>query len=159
MICQIKVVRDVATRARTSAIVILKTMVVNAPPALRKQLDSLGDEALIDKCASLRPGWVTEAISSTKHTLGSLAKRWQFLDSEVKVHDSILAELKRRASPPLREGFGIGPDTSAELLIVLGDNPDRVRCEACFAKLCGVAPIPASSGMTNRHRLAWNGHR
>ena len=41
----------------------------------------------------------------------------------------------------------------------MGDNPDRVRSEACFAKLCGVAPIPASSGMTNRHRLAWNGHR
>ena len=29
----------------------------------------------------------------------------------------------------------------------------------CLAKLCGVAPIPASSGMTTRHRLAWNGHR
>ena len=62
-------------------------------------------------------------------------------------------------SPTLREGFGIGPDTAAELLIVLGDIPDRVRSEACFAKLCGVAPVPASSGMTNRHRLAWNGHR
>ena len=159
MIRQIKVARDVATKARTSAIVTLKTIVVNAPPALREQLDPLGDKALIDTCAGLRPGTVTEAISSTKHTLRALAKRWEFLDAEVKDHDGILDELTRRASPTLREGFGIGPDTAAELLIVLGDNPERVRSEACFAKLCGVAPIPASSGMTNRHRLAWNGHR
>ncbi len=159
MIRQIKVARDIATKGRTSAIITLKTIVVNAPPELREQLDPLADKALIDRCAGYRPGKVTEAISSTKHTLRSLAKRWQFLDAEVKGHDRILDELTQRVSPTLRDGFGIGPDTAAELLIVMGDNPDRVRNEACFAKLCGVAPIPASSGMTNRHRLAWNGHR
>jgi transposase len=45
------------------------------------------------------------------------------------------------------------------LLVIFGDNPDRVRSEAAFAKLCGVCPIPASSGMTNRHRLYRGGHR
>lgn len=45
------------------------------------------------------------------------------------------------------------------MLIVAGDNPDRVRSEAAFARLCGVAPIPASSGMTTRHRLNRGGHR
>jgi transposase len=159
MIRQIKVARDIATKGRTSAIITLKTIVVNAPSEMREQLDHLTDKTLIEKCAGFRPGKVTEAISSTKHTLRSLAKRWQFLDAEVKDHDRILDELTQRVPPTLREGFGIGPDTAAELLIVLGDNPDRVRSEACFAKLCGVAPIPASSGMTNRHRLAWNGHR
>ena len=159
MIRQIKVARDVATKGRTSAIITLKTIVVNAPSVMREQVDHLSDKALIEKCAGLRPGRVTDAISSTKHTLRALAKRWQFLDIEVKDHDRILDELTQRVSPTLREGFGIGPDTAAELLIVMGDNPDRVRSEACFAKLCGVAPIPASSGMTNRHRLAWNGHR
>jgi transposase len=159
MIRQIKVARDVATKARTSSIITLKTIVVNAPSEMREQLDHLADRALIEKCAGLRPGQVTEAVSSTKHTLRALAKRWQFLDAEVKDHDRILDGLTQRVSPTLREGFGIGPDTAAELLIVMGDNPDRVRSEACFAKLCGVAPIPASSGMTNRHRLAWNGHR
>lgn len=132
---------------------------LNSPPEMREQLDHLADKALIAKCAGFRPGKVTEAISSTKHTLRSLAKRWQFLDTEVKNHDRILDELTQRVLPTLRDGFGIGPDTAAELLIVIGDNPDRVRSEACFAKLCGVAPIPASSGMTNRHRLTWNGHR
>jgi transposase len=45
------------------------------------------------------------------------------------------------------------------MVIVVGDNPDRIRSEAAFAKLCGVTPIPASSGMTNRHRLNRGGHR
>ena len=49
--------------------------------------------------------------------------------------------------------FGIGPDTAATLLITAGSNPERLRPEAAFAALCGVNPVPASSGRTNRHRL------
>jgi transposase len=45
------------------------------------------------------------------------------------------------------------------MLIVFGDNPERVTSEAAFAKLCGASPIPASSGLTNRHRLSRAGHR
>lgn len=41
----------------------------------------------------------------------------------------------------------------------LGDNPQRIRSEAAFAKLCGVCPVPASSGKTNRHRLNRGGKR
>lgn len=58
-----------------------------------------------------------------------------------------------QASPTLRDGYGIGADTAAEMLIVFGDDPDRIRSEAAFAKLCGACQIPASSGMTNTHRL------
>jgi transposase len=45
------------------------------------------------------------------------------------------------------------------LLSSAGDNPDRLRSEAAFAHLCGVAPIPASSGKTRRHRLNRGGDR
>lgn len=45
------------------------------------------------------------------------------------------------------------------MLIVFGDNPDRVHSDAAFAKLCGTSPIPAPSGLTNRHRLSRAGHR
>ena len=64
-----------------------------------------------------------------------------------------------RSVPKLVDAFGFGRDAAAELLIVAGDNIERVRSEAAWAKLCGVAPIPASSGMTSRHRLNWGGHR
>ncbi|MEV1003493.1 transposase [Nonomuraea sp. NPDC050202] len=42
---------------------------------------------------------------------------------------------------------------------MVGDNPERIRSQAAFAKLAGVAPIPASSGTTTRHRLNRGGHR
>ena len=63
-------------------------------------------------------------------------------------------------SPSLCESFGVGANTAAELLILCGDNPTRIRSEAAFAKLCGAWPIPASSGRTTgRHRLYRGGHR
>jgi transposase len=57
----------------------------------------------------------------------------------------VLTELTTALTPQLVDAFGVGPDTAAELLIVAGDNIDRVRSEAASAKLCGVAPIPRTS--------------
>src|SRR4051794_35039171 len=73
----------------------------------------------------------------------------------------------RRCAPSSPVGWCRGwsrPSASArtpppELLIVAGDNIDRVRSEAAWARLCGVAPVPASSGLTTRHRLNRGGHR
>ena len=63
------------------------------------------------------------------------------------------ARLTTETSPTLREGFGVGTHTAAELLILFGDHPDRIRSDAAFATLCGACPIPASSGRTTgRHR-------
>lgn len=159
MIRQIKVARDTAVKARTSAIITLKQLVVNAPASLRESLDVLADKALITRCASFRPGQITNPTASAKHALRATARRWLDLADEIRNHDAILDDLTQQAAPTLREGFGIGPDTAAEMLIIFGDNPDRVRSEAAFAKLCGACPVPASSGMTSRHRLYWGGHR
>ena len=54
---------------------------------------------------------------------------------------------------------GMGTGTAAEMLVLVGDDPGRIRSEAAFAKLCGACPIPASSGKTSRHRLNRGGHR
>jgi len=159
MIRQVKIARDTARKGRTSAIITLKTVVVNAPAELRETLDHLADKALIDHCASFRPGDISTPTASAKHALRALARRWLDLDAEIKAHDVVLDGLTAQASPTLRDGFGIGADTAAEMLVVLGDNPERVRTEAAFAKLCGACPIPASSGMTNKHRLYRGGHR
>ena len=159
MIRQIKIARDTARKARTTAVIALKTIVVNAPAELREQLDPLADKALIDRCVGFRPGEITSPTASAKHTLRALARRWLDLNTEIAGHDTILDDLTTQASPTLREGFGIGADTAAEMLIVLGDNPTRIHSEAAFAKLCGACPIPASSGQTNRYRLYRGGHR
>ena len=55
---------------------------------------------------------------------------------------------------------GVGIETAAQLLITAGDNRHRLRTEAAFAKLCGVAPLPATSGQKpRRHRLNRGGDR
>lgn len=159
MIRQIKVAKDVAVKARTSAMISLKAVLVTADPELREQLQPLTKMALIDRCAGLRPGPVTTVTAATKHTLRSIARRWQQLHDEIKTHEKLLEELTSQLVPQLVDAFGVGADTAAEMLIVAGDNINRVRSEPAWARLCGVAPIPASSGMTNRHRLNRGGHR
>jgi Transposase IS116/IS110/IS902 family len=53
-----------------------------------------------------------------------------------------------------------GPGTCRQGRFVLHDpRPDRLRSEASFARLCGAAPIPVSSGRTDRHRLHRGGDR
>jgi transposase len=94
-----------------------------------------------------------------KQSLRSLAKRYQALEAEIREHDTILEDVTPSHAPTLREGIGIGAGTAAEMLIVFGDDLERIHSEAAFAKLCGASPVPASSGLTNRHRLSRAGHR
>jgi transposase len=159
MIRQIKVAKDVAVKGRTSAIISLKSVIINADPDLREQLQDLPRIALIERCAGLRPGPVTSVLAATKHTLRAIARRWQQLNAEIMEHEKVLTKLTRHLVPDLVAAHGIGPDTAAEMLIVAGDNASRVRSEPAWARLLGVAPIPASSGMRTRHRLNRGGHR
>ena len=89
--------------------------------------------------------------------------RWpaRYYQLSKEIHDlkAELERLTRTAAPALVSVFGVGPDTAATLLIAAGSNPERLHSEAAFASLCGVSPIPASSGKTNRHRLNRGGDR
>ncbi len=160
MIRQVKISRDTAVKARTTAIITVKTITVNSPAVLRETLTTLGDKALIDRCVAFRPGNIDTPTASAKHTLRALARRWLFLNEEIHDHDKVLRELTEHIAPTLLEGFGIGADTAAEMIIVFGDNPERVHSEAAFAKRCGACPIPTGSGLTSgRHRPNRGGHR
>lgn len=61
------------------------------------------------------------------------------------------------AYPNLLAIYGASTVTAAELAVTAGGNPELIHSEAAFALLCGVAPIPASSGKTNRHRANHGG--
>ena len=160
MMRQLKITRDTAVKARTMAMNTLKQIIVHAPPVLREALHDLTDHGLLTRGAGLRPGPIATPTASATHTLRALARRWMALTEEIAIHDQHLARLTTETSPTLREGFGVGAHTAAELLIIFGDNPDRIRSDAAFAKLCGACPIPASSGMTTgRYRLYGGGHR
>jgi hypothetical protein len=50
-------------------------------------------------------------------------------------------------------------DEGFSVTLNFGDNPERLKSEAALAALCGVNPLPASSGKTIRHRLNRGGSR
>lgn len=160
MIRHLKIARDTAPKARTQAMVTLKTLLVNAPQALRERFIGItGKMTLIRAIAALRPGTPVSTTASAKMALRALAHRWLMLDAEIKEHEAALEQLVRAQAPALMEAPGVSTGTIADMLVVLGDNPQRIRSEAAFAKLCGVCPVPASSGKTNRHRLNRGGNR
>ena len=159
----LKIARDTAVKAHSQSLIALRATLVTADDDLRARLETLSEFKLVSACAALRPS-DARALSAPKaamlHVLGSLARRWLELHEEIKEHTRALKELTASAAPRLVEAFGIGFDSAAELLVTAGDNSDRIRSEAALAKLCGVCPIPASSGQTSgRHRLNRGGNR
>jgi len=91
--------------------------------------------------------------------LKALARRHTTLNEEIDQLDEALAKLITKAAPMLLNKLGVGVQVAAQLLVTAGDNPERLRSEASFAHLAGVAPIPASSGRIHRHRLNRGGDR
>jgi transposase len=149
----------VAQRADTQRQV--KTLIVTAPEELRVRLRGLGVKQLVATCANLRPDPADAAAPATavKLALRSLARRHQQLSTEITDLDELLEPLVAAINPALLAAHGVGAEVAGQLLVSAGENHDRLTSEAAFAMLCGVAPIPASSGKTTRHRLNRGGDR
>jgi transposase len=159
MIRVLRVTRRSAVKARTQAANQLHALVVNAPDELRAQLRGLTLTALVAHAARFRVGSVTSPTVATKLALRELARRHQQLTAEVDGLEEHLEELVSEAAPALVAKTGVGIDTAGALLVAAGDNPGRLTNEASFAALCGVAPVDASSGKQQRHRLNRGGDR
>jgi transposase len=131
-----------------------------APAELRERLRHVHRDQLARTVASLRPMPNGEPVMyATKLAMVTLARRVLALEADGERLDRELELLVRRVAPGLLEVYGVGVHTAAILLVAAGDNPHRLRNEAAFAHLCGVAPLPASSGKTTRHRLNPGGNR
>ena len=164
MLRLLKSTKDSAVHARTKAINQLKALLVTVPAALREQLQNLRNKELLQRCAQLRPGAITTPLdaarlAAARLALRSLARRIQQLSAEIEALVLQLDAITNELAPQLKAAKGIGTDNASALLIAAGDNPQRLRSEAAFASLCGVAPMPASSGKTHRHRLNRGGNR
>jgi len=131
-----------------------------APDELRERLRGLPREHLARTAASLRPAPAGGSVMhATKLAIRTLGRRVLDLESDSRRLDELIDELVRRTAPSLMEVYGVGTHTAAILLVAAGDNPHRLKSEAAFAHLCGVAPLPASSGKVDRHRLNPGGNR
>lgn len=147
--------------SRTKAINELKSLIVAAPEHLRAGLrgGSLATQLLrIEQLVS--PATASAEHRVTVLTLQSIAARILFLSRQVDQFDpELLALIKQHpAGPTLLAEPGVGPVVAAQLL-VSWSHRGRVRNEAAFAALAGVAPLEASSGQRTRHRLNRGGDR
>jgi transposase len=160
MIRALRAARRSAMKARTQAANQLQSLRVTAPEQLRHRLRGLSTKEFVSVAARFRLGDDPRDVpTATKFALRSVARRYEALSAEIAELDAHLDRLVAQAAPELVSLAGIGTENAATLLIVAGDNPQRLRSEASFASLCGVAPIEASSGKVVRHRLNRGGNR
>ena len=152
------VARRSAVDVRREALVQLRSVIVTAPDALRDELRGLPVQRLLERCTRLRRSSAAAPDElATRLVLRSLARRIEAATAEAgKLEAEILAHVCALA-PTLLDEPGVGPIVAAQV-IVAWSHPGRVRSEAA-SRLAGVAPIPASSGQTTRHRLSRGGDR
>ncbi|CAN5806090.1 IS110 family transposase [soil metagenome] len=159
MIRALRVACRSAMKARTSAMNQLHGLVVRASEALRAELRSLSSRQLVERAGALRPGELTTVEAATQMALREVARRHQALSAEITRLQDAIGPLVAATAPNLLALHGVGPETAAILFVTAGDDPERLRSDATFAHLCGVAPVEASSGRTTRHRLNRSGDR
>ena len=148
-----------ARNERTQAINQARALILTGPDELRARFARLRAAALAEVVAALRPRPGGAAEYSVRVALRELGRRVEFPGAQIGRLDELIVPLVTARAPGLLSLYGVGPDTAALLLIAAGDHPGRLRSEAAWAHLCAVAPIPASSGKTRRHRLNRGGNR
>ena len=155
-----QVVYRSAVKYRTAAANQFHALTLTAPDAIRTDLQPLTANQRFERARRWRDRDGDDVVTrATRQALRELAGRIQLLAEQAERMEAELEVLTERAAPALRDVLGVGVHTAAQLLVTAGDNPQRIRSEAAFAHLCGVAPIRASSGKTNRHRINQHGDR
>jgi transposase len=155
----LRVARRSARGNRTQAINQMRSLISTAPEELRAELRNLSIYNVLTLASAFRHTGRTDVTTVTKLTLRTLARRALSLEEEVKEIDRLLKTLVAETAPELNAIDGVGTDVASAILVAAGDNPERLKSESTFAKLCGVSPLDASSGKQQRHRLNRSGDR
>lgn len=156
----LNIARRSAVKAQQAAWRQINALLVNTRPELRDRYRGLPEAKLLTTLHDSRPDQLHNSDDAdTMHALRTLARRHRALADEISQLDERILRRARRANPALMAIKGVGPAIGAQLLLTAGENPDRLRSSASFAALCGTAPIPVSSGRTDRHRLSRGGDR
>ncbi|TAM66255.1 MAG: IS110 family transposase [Microbacteriaceae bacterium] len=157
----LSMVRDLAVRNRTQALNQIKDLRVTAPVTLREALAGRSLKALAKEATRFRPDptRLAEPEQAAKLVLKRLGDRVLALTAEINAAEKELSVLVTATAPTLISRPQIGIHTAAQFLISAAANIDRFTSDAAFARLCGAAPVPVSSGKTHRTRLHRGGDR
>jgi transposase len=149
------------TDTRTATVNLLKSLILTADDALRRQLRRLNTDQQVRYLGQLdvEPTIEVDAVGRVRRAqLRALATDIAALDQTLADNLTQLRDLVAAMCPTLLDQPGVGPVTAA-VALTAWSHPGRLRNEAAFAALGGVNPIPASSGRTVRHRLNRGGDR
>jgi transposase len=156
----LRTARSSAMKARTALLNQISAVLTSATEEVRAKCRGLKSEARAKAMAASRPtGDPADPVVATLLTLKRRGARHRFLSEEITETDDELAVIVSTYAPEILEVNGVGAVVASQRLVTFGDNPERMGSEAAFAALAGVAPVPASSGQTNRHRLSRGGDR
>jgi transposase len=151
--------RRSAVDASTVAQRQLHALVIAAPEALRDRFRHQSTPVMITTATRLRVHGAWDIETTTYATvLRDLGRRIKAMQTEAADHEKSIIAVIKSWRPDLLDERGVGPIVAATVLCAWS-HAGRFRDEAAFANLAGVAPIPASSGMTDCHRLNRYGDR
>jgi len=146
--------RDQLVRTRTRIANRAHAELVVARPGYEHRVANLRGRCHITAARTLLRGDRSVRAELLRRHLGELLR----LDAEIARAEKQIADKVKESGTTLTEIPGVGSYLAAKIMGEVGD-PSRVRSKAAFASLTGTAPVPASSGMTNRHRLNRRGNR
>ncbi len=156
----IMVAKRSASAQRVRTINQMRHLIFAAPDTIRGRFYGLNIYHLTRVAAAMRPRPADDVDYVTLYTLRELGRRARLLDGEIDRLDALLKPIVTAHAPALLNVFGCGLLNTATLCVAAGDHPERIRNEAAWANMCGVAPIAAGSGKTNgRVRLNRGGNR
>jgi len=151
--------REGAVNANRAGLCQLRDLLITTPEPLRAELRPLTRARLLARLATTRPQRRQDPeLRGALLALRSLARRVQQLTAEERELAREIKTLTEKLAPQLLDQPGVGPLLAAQV-VLSWSHKGRFPGEAAFARLAGVAPIPASSGQTIRLRLDRSGNR
>ncbi|MEY8576840.1 IS110 family transposase [Corynebacteriaceae bacterium 6-324] len=154
------IVRKQLVSTTAKLITTIKSLLVTAPDDIRSRYATMTNHSMVTALAACRPSPdYSDPRNGVLASLKALATTYRTLRGQCDELETRITVLVSVINPHVINIVGCGAIVAAELLISIGDNPERIHSESALAHLCGVAPLPASSGRTNRHRLNRGGDR
>ncbi len=151
--------REGAVNAKRAGLCQLRDLLITTPEPLRSELRPLTRARLLGRLAATRPERRPDPeLRGVTLALRSVARRLLQLTAEERELAREIEKLTSKLAPQLLDQPGIGPLLAAQV-VLSWSHQGRLVSEAAFARLAGVAPIPASSGQTIRYRLDRSGDR
>ena len=150
--------REGAVNAKRAGLCQLRDLLITTPEPLRSQLRPLTRARPLQRLAATRPDARRDPeLRGSMLALRSIARRVLQLTAEERELAREIETITRKLAQLLDQP-GVGPHSAAQL-VLSWSHQGRITSEAAFARLAGVAPIPACSGQTVRYRLDRSGDR